>query len=206
MTKFEVLPVPAEMVPHVWKRARRVVFSKVPGYNQERLYVRLRSGVDQLWICMVPGKGHEQRYFGRVFLGAVVTSITPKPPQARKDYLRPDPAQMKSITVHYAGEHFPLSWFDSAHERISRYARENDCRMIFLLARKGWQRYLMRQWYSKEWEMVAFGRDRPTISKCKVLHNRNTPGWFRKLIPLPAEKWNRYYHAYRGVCYFKEAS
>lgn len=193
MAKLEVLPVPPELVPKVWQSARRVGFSRIPGYNIERTHARLLMGVDQLWIALD----------GRNMVGVIVTSISNRPPQQRKAFLRKDPALMKSLIIHLAGERRLLSWLDSAVERINLYARQQGCRQLHILARKGWHKWLYR-WYSREWEVVSLGRDRSTVSKCKRLRERNTPGYFRLLIPIPAEKWNRYNYAFMSTCRFKE--
>ena len=193
MAQFEVLPVPAEMVPSVWRSARQVAFSKIPGYDIERTHTRLLAGVDQLWLAF-DGEN--------ALRGVIVTSISPRPPQQRVAFLRKDKALMRSLIIHIVGERCPLSWLDSAIERINLYARQNGCRQLYILARKGWQQFLKR-WYSEEWEVVALGRDRPTASKCRVLKERNKPGYFRLLIPIPPEKWNRYHYTFMSTCRFK---
>lgn len=199
--EVEVLPVPPELLPSVWKSARRVGFSRIPNYNIERTHTRLLAGVDQLWLAYgEPRCGH------RLLLGVIVTSISNRPPQQRKAFKRSDPKLMKSLTIHLAGEYSPLSWLDSAVERIGLYARQHGCHMLFILARRGWHFMLYHRWYSREWEVVALGRDRPTASKCKRLAARNTPGYFRPLVPIPPEKWNRYYYAFMSTCYFKAAA
>ena len=194
MPQLEVLPVPAEMVQQVWRSVRQVAFAKIPGYDIERTHVRLLAGVDQLWIAF----GENRRT-----LGVIVTSISNRPPQQRKAFLRKDPALMKSLTIHLAGADAILSWLDSAIERINLYARQHGCRQLYILARKGWHKWLYR-WHSKEWEVVALGRDRATVSKCKRLSARNTPGYFRLLIPVPAEKWNRSHYAIMSFCRFRQ--
>ena len=93
----------------------------------------------------------------------------------------------------------------SAIERLSAYARQHKCRQLFLLTRKWWHHYA-RLFYSREWEMTAVGRDRPTASKCRRLAKRNTPGYFRPMVPVAADKWDRYMHNFMGTFYFKEAA
>lgn len=189
-----MLPVPTELVPRLWRHARRVGLSRIPGYNAERTHQRLLLGIDQLWIAST----------NRFMWGVIITSISNRPPQQRKAWKREDKKLMKSLTIHLAGEYRLLSWLDSAVERITHYARENGCHMLFLLARRGWHRHLYHRWYSREWEVVALGRDRPTTSKCKRLRKRNTPGYFRQLVPVPADKWDRYMYGFISTCYFKQ--
>ena len=203
MKQLDVLPVPAEMVPQLWNAARRVGFVKIPNYDVERTHARLLAGIDQLWVAFRE-TNHKQS--NGQLVGVIVTSISPRPPQKRRAFERADKSQMRSLTIHFVGEHDVLNWFDSAAERIQRYARENGCRMLFLLARRGYHRFLYSRWYSKEWEVVAIGRDRPTYSKCRRLARRNTPGVFRPLIPVPADKWNRYMYTYTSKCCFKEVA
>lgn len=194
MAQLEVLPVPVEMVPSLWRGARQVGFSRIPGYNIERTHQRLLIGMDKLWLAF---GAHNAIY------GVIVTSISKHPPQQRKAFKRKDPALEKSLIIHVAGEHALLSWLDSAIERINLYARRNGCRQLYILARRGWHTWLYR-WYSKEWEVVAIGRDRPTASKCKRLAARNTPGYFRLLIPVPEEKWKRWNSAFMSTCRFRQ--
>jgi len=197
VTKTEVLPVPPELVPKVWKSVRRVCFRKIPNYDIERTHTRLLVGLDQLWVAYGPGRN---------LSGVIVTSISKRAPQQRKAFLRPnEPDLAKSLTIHIAGEYFLLNWLDSAVERISHYAREQGCRMLFLMARKGWQGH-MKRFYSPEWEAVALGRDRPTVSTCKRNRERNKPGYFRLLVPVPAEKWTRFNYSFVSTCRFKEVA
>lgn len=191
MTKLEVLPVPPEMVSRVWKPVRRVL-AKIPHYDIERTYARLRVGVDQLWVS----------YAADRLAGVVITSISNRPPKRRRCFWRNDAALMKSLTIHVAGEHALLSWLDSAIERINRYAREHRVHQLFLMARKGYQRHLIRRWWSSEWEMVAFSRDRPTKSTCWQYRERNKPGYFRPLVPVPKEKFSRHRYRIVGVAEF----
>lgn len=207
MEQCEVLPVPPELVPRVW-RSTKTILSKIPGYNVERTHMRLLAGVDQLWVAygLVPSRNSIDPNGIHILMGAIITSVSSKPPQERKAYQRKDKALMRSLTIHLAGERMLLSWLDSAIERINRYAREHDCRMLFILARKGWQRHLKR-WWSKEWELVAMARDRSTVSKHPLLRRRNTPGYFRALRPVPADKFNRNRYTIMRTCDFKvEAS
>lgn len=193
--RLEMLPVPPELTPKVWKAARKVAFSKIPGYDIERTHTRLLVGIDRLWVA------YSNRPGSRSLLGVVITSLSQRPPSKRKCFRRTDPALMKSLTIHVAGEYFLLSWLDSAIERINRYAREQGCRQLFILSRKGWQRHVKR-WWSREWEGVAFGRDRPTKSTCKQYRERNKPGYFRPMAPVPREKFSRHRYRIVGTFYF----
>lgn len=199
MVKTEVLPVPPELVPRFWKAVRRVALSKIPGYDIERTHTRLLVGIDRLWVACLPGKGVSAR--SQVLQGVIITSISERPPSKRQCFRRKDPALMRSLTIHVAGEYHLLYWLDSAMERINRYAREHDCRQLFILARRGWQRHLKR-WWSSEWEGVAFGRDRPTKSRCWWYRTRNTPGYFRPMVPVPREKFSRHRYRITGTFYF----
>lgn len=181
---YEVLPVPPELVPKVWKPVRRVALSKIPNYDIERTHTRLLVGIDRLWVAFSPVQ----------LVGVVITSISPRPPKRRKVFWRADTALMKSLTIHVAGEHQLLHWLASAMERINLYAREHECHQLFIMGRKPWQKWLKR-WWSPEWECVAFSRDRPTTSTCKQYRERNKPGYFRPMVPIPREKFSR--HRYR---------
>ena len=200
MAQLEVLPVPAEYLPRFWNSVRPML-KKIPDYDIERTHTRLLAGLDQLWIAWSDRPGQNSQLYG-----AVITTIANRPPQLRKAYVRADKAQMKSLVIHIVGQYSLLSWLDSATERIKLYARQNNCRMLFLLARKDWHRFLYHRWYSPEWELVALSRDRPTYSKCRWLRFRNTPGYFRELIPVPAAKFNRWMYGVMSKCYFKEAA
>jgi hypothetical protein len=157
----------------------------------------LLLGTDRLWIANDANQG---------LVGAIVTTISNKPPQQRNAFKRADRAAMKSLIIHLAGEYRLLSWIDSAVERIQRYARQNNCRMLFISCRRGWHKWMYHRWYSREWEAVAIGRDRPTASKCKRLAARNKPGYFRLMVPVPAEKFDRYMYGFMSTCYFKAPS
>jgi hypothetical protein len=134
--------------------------------------------------------------------------VSDRPPSDRQCFRRSDPALMRSLTIHVAGEYDFRWWLDSAIERISRYAREQGCRQLFILIRKTWQRYITR-WWSKEWEGVAVSRDRATKSTCQRFRFRNRPGYFRPLVPLPLEatsgrSYNKHVYGFMGTAYFKE--
>lgn len=199
MVKTDVLPVPPEMIHHVWKSVH-IALANIPDYNIERTHMRLLAGIDQLWMAWTPPGGRPDR----TTLGVIITSISPRPPQNRKAYQRADKALMKSLTIHLAGVIGIHTWIDSAIERIGRYAREHGCHMIFILARKGWHRFITRRFWSPEWELMALGRDRPTVSTCKRFRFRNRPGYFRQMVPVPPEKWKRWMTSFMGTCYFEE--
>lgn len=196
MTKVEVLPVPAELVPRFWNAVRQVALSKIPDYNLERTHTRLLVGLDQLWIACGSRPGSKSN----ALLGVIITSISDEPPSDKKCF-----KPTRSLTIHIAGQYKLLSWLDSAIERITRYARQNHCRQLFLMARWSWQQY-MKRWWSKEWEGVAFARDRRTRSTCHRFKGRNTPGYFRPMVPVPASKFTRHMYGFMGTWYFKEAA
>jgi hypothetical protein len=202
MAKLELLPVPPELVPRVWRSVCLVALRKIPGYDIARMRTRLLVGRDRLWVAYHPWYGQQWLY------GVIITSLSDEPPSTRPCFRRQDPALRKSLTIHLAGEYQLLSWLDSAIERINRYAREQGCRQLFLLARKGWQSQLTR-WWSKEWEGVAIGRDRATKSTCSRFRFRNRPGYFRPLVPLPAgegegRRYNKHVYGFMGTAYFKQ--
>lgn len=188
--KTDVLPVPPEMLPLVWPRVRRV-FSLIPNYDVERTHTRLLVGLDRLWVANMPQR----------LAGVIVTSFSLRPPSKRKCFKRKDPALMRSLTIHVAGELNLLSWLDSAMERINLYARQQGCRQLFLMSRKGWQKHIKR-WWSPEWECVAFARDRPAKSTCKAYRTRNTPGYFRPMVPVPRAQFSRHRYRIIGTFYF----
>lgn len=189
MTKVEVLPVPPELVPRFWNSVRKVALSKIPDYNLERTHTRLLVGLDQLWIACCP--------YGNL-LGVVITSISDEPPSKLKCF-----KPLRSLTVHVAGQYNPLRWLDSARERITRYAHQHGCKQLFLMARKSWQRY-MHLWWSSEFEAVAFSRDRRTKSTCYLFRGRNTPGYWRPMVPVPPERWSRHLYGYMRTAYFRQ--
>jgi len=199
MVKTEVLPVPPEMIPRVWLSVRRVL-ARIPGYDIERAHSRLLAGVDQLWVSY-----HHDRDKCWPLAGAVITSISERPPSKRKCFKRKDPALMKSLTIHLAGETFLLEWLDSAMERITQYAREHGCRQLFILTRRGWHTQLKRFW-SREWESMAISRDRPSKSTCARFRFRNRFGYFRPMVPVPAHRFTRHMYGFMGTFYFKEAA
>lgn len=194
MWKTEVLPVPPEKVPQLWKGVRKVALSKIPGYDIERTHTRLLLGTDRLWVAFQSPEYPWLR-------GVIITTLSEQPPSKRKCFKRKDPALMKSLTIHVAGQYDLRRWLDSAVERISRYARQHGVRQLFLTGRKNWQKSL-RRFYSREWDGVAFARDRPTYSTCRQYRTRNTPGYFRPLVPVPREKWSRHRYRIVGTAYF----
>lgn len=172
-----------------------VSLSKIPGYDIERTHTRLLVGIDQLWVAYNRWQN---------LIAVIITSISQRPPSNRKCFRRKDPALMRSLTIHLTGKKIK-SWLPSAIERIGLYARAHQCRQLFIMTGKSWQR-LAKGFYSREWEGVAITRDRPTKSKCKRLRSRNTPGYFRPFVPVPADQWDRYMYNFTGTAYFKETA
>lgn len=198
----EVLPVPPEVLPRVWGPVKRA-FTQIPGYDVERLHTRLQVGIDQLWCAYVPYWTGTRTIFR--LSGVIVTSISDRPPSKRNVFKRKDPALMKSLTIHLAKGQFMKQWLVLAIERIWRYAFEHGCCQLFLLAARGCHKWI-RHFYSRMWEAVAIARDRPTVSKHPRLRFRNTPGYWRVMCPVPADKWHRQLYTYMGTFYFKEAA
>jgi hypothetical protein len=197
MTKIDMLPVPPELVPRVWRSAYKVTFSKIPGFDIPAQRTRLLIGHDRLWVAY-------GGYRYRALLGVVITHLSNRPPSKRRCFKRDDPALMRSLKIHVAGEYDLRAWLDSAIERINRYAREHAVRQLFFSMRKGFQKHIARLWWSPEWEGVAVSRDRKTKSTCRRHANRNTPGYYRPLVPLPPEKFTRHYYGFTGTAYFKQ--
>jgi hypothetical protein len=196
-TRVEMLPVPAEYVDKFWRGVCLSTLRKIPGYDMRRTHQRLLIGLDQLWIACSPQVGSYSIW------GVVITSISTRPPSDRKCFVRKDAALMRSLTIHVAGDYYLPTWLDSAIERVARYARQQGCRQLFLMTRKGWQRDVVRGfWYAGKWEAVAISRDRPTKSTCPEYRNRNTPGHFR--IIIPTTKFNRHMYHMMGRFYLKE--
>ncbi|HXA25587.1 MAG TPA: hypothetical protein VNW90_25190 [Acetobacteraceae bacterium] len=197
MVKVEMLPVPPEYVDKFMKGVYLTTLRKIPGYDLKRTHQRLLVGLDQLWVACSPQACSS-------IWGVVITTISDRPPSKRKCFERQDPALMRSLTVHIAGEYYLGTWLESAIERIIHYARQQGCRQLFLLFRKNWQRRILRPFFSAGWEAVAISRDRPTKSTCKVYRHRNTPGHFRIVIPIPAKRFTRHMYHMTGRFYLKE--
>jgi hypothetical protein len=193
----ELLPVPAEYVDKFWKGVCRSTLRKIPGYDMIRTHQRLLVGLDQLWVACAP-------YSCPSIWGVVITSISERPPSDRKCFERKNPALMRSLTIHIAGEYFLGRWLPGAIERITRYAREHGCRQIFILMRKAWQKWIVRPFFTRGWEAVAISRDRPTKSTCEAYRLRNTPGHFR--VVIPTKHFTRHMYRMTGRFYLKEAA
>jgi hypothetical protein len=191
----EVLPVPVEMIPRVWKKAV-CFFAEIPQYDVHRLFSRLLTGQDRLWVAT----GAEWSLYYH-YLATIVTTITAKPPSTRLVFKCTDPAGRRSLTVHLAGIDAGV-WIDSAVERITAYGKEQRCRQLFLLAKMPWREYAMR-FYSRDWDRVGYSRDRPTKAK-GVFKLRNRVGYYRLVLPVPAEKWKSQLYNMGRICYFKE--
>ena len=84
----ELLLVPVEMVPRVWRSARSLFYGwdkgngskgAPPGYDIKRAHARLTVGVDRLWIAaMIRAKGRvwdDPEGMQHRFYGAVITSV-----------------------------------------------------------------------------------------------------------------------------------
>ena len=198
MPKREVLPVPPEMVSHYWWMVGYEL-RKIPGYDVERTHSRLLLGIDTLWVS---DGWHPWTYCNYAL---IITSISPRPFSTWKRFQRQDRKQMKSLSVHVLAGTQLLSWLASARERICAYARQHGCRQLFLATRKGWQRHFT-SWWSTEWEAVAMSRDRPTKSTCHKLSFRNTPGYYRLMVPVPREKFNRCLYTLHSTYYFPAES
>jgi hypothetical protein len=198
MYKVEMLPVPPEYVDKFWKGVWLTALRKIPGYDMRRTHQRLLVGLDQLWIACSSQVGSYSIW------GVVITSISERPPSDRPCFQRKNPALMRSLTIHVAGEYHLSWWLPSAAERIKRYAREHGCRQLFLMMRKHWQRWVARSFWSREWEGVAVSRDRPTKSTCKEYRTRNTPGYFRPMVPVPAAKFTRHMYRFITAFYFPD--
>lgn len=195
----ELLPVPPEYVDKFWRGACRVALRKIPGYDQNRTHQRLLIGLDTLWVACAP-VGCPSIW------GVVITSLSERPPSPMKCFQRKNPALMRSLTVHVAGEYVVDKWIDSAIERITRYAREMGCRQLFLIMRKGYQRWFTRPFFSRGWEAMGIARDRSTKSKCEAYRRRNTPGHFRVVMPMPSERFTRHMYRMTDRFYLKEVA
>jgi hypothetical protein len=197
MTKVEMLPIPAEHVDKFWRGVCLTALRKIPGYDMHRTHQRLLVGLDQLWVACSPYVG------SRVIWGVCITTISERPPSARKCFQRDDPALMRSLTIHMAGQWYPYKWMDSAIERITAYALEHKCRQLFLSTRKNWQRRINRRFfYAAKWEGVAITRDRPTKSTCRQFQLRNTPGHYRPMVPV--KNFTRHMYGYMCTFYFQD--
>jgi len=198
----EVVPVPVDKVPRMWKYVVPF-FADVPDLNLNQLYQRLLSGEDKLWAVLPPA-----RYFKyhRTCLAALTTTITHMPPSNRKCFEQKDPRLRRSLRVHLVGDVIIKCWLDSAVERVTRYAREQECHQLFVQTRPRWRRWAM-QFYSPEWHRMGFGRDRPSRPFVKTFKLRNKVGHYAVVKPAPPDQIengvmnSRLYHK-SGTCYF----
>jgi hypothetical protein len=195
----EVLPVPPEMLPKAWPDGRRLM-RRVPGYDVQRLYHRLLLGHYKLWLAIRTAGFYSQP--GSPILGVIVTAVTASPPSTRQCFQRADPAARRSLTVHLAEGKALEAWIQSAVERISAYGREQNCRQLFLMARKGWREYVLR-FYSPNWDTVAYSRDRPTQAQ-GIYRMRNRVGFYRRVIPVREIRRQSYNTG--TLCYMKEGA
>ena len=200
MANAEVLPVTPERVPDFWRSVYRHL-AKIPGYDTKRTRMRLLSGQDRLWISWAPDTVRGRPAI--CITGVIITTVADRPPSKRLVFRQTDPNAQKSLIIHVAHSRGIRDWLDCAIERIGRYAREHGCRQLYIMGHKGSRRHLTR-WYSTEWEMVAFSRDRPTKSTCRRLRFRNRPPYWMPMVPVPAAKWDRCLYTLMGTCYFKE--
>lgn len=187
----------------MWKHAARWL-RKIPDYDLNRTRLRLLSGEDTLWLSIqTAGKINSDWGIPMPYMGIVLTTVVNKPPTGqRKAFERKDPALRRSLLVHLAGAS-PEAWMASAVERISAYGKEQNCRMLFVKARKRWRQYATHFW-APDWELVAYTRDRPT----KPLNKSHYPGWnkvgcYRIMQPLYRKMRDPQDYQSGTMCYFQ---
>jgi hypothetical protein len=194
--KGEVLPVPPQMLPKVWKRLTHF-FRSIPDFDVDRQYSRLLGGFDQLWLAIrTAGSG----FSNSDYIGVLVTTVTNRPPSYRQVFNPADRALRRSLTVHMADGLAIEGWIQSAVERITKYGKEQGCRQLFIKARKSWRRFATRFYSRDDWDRVAYSRDRPTRALYK--HTRNRMGYYRVLVPV--EEIRKTMYNVGPICYFKE--
>jgi hypothetical protein len=173
----EVLPVDVSLLPQVWKGLQHGVLRRNGGTNLDltRTYTRLLAGVDLLWVAVPVGDVWTSH---PPYIGVAITSVSELPPTRRKDF-----APTRSLTVHLAAASSGMiaRWIDNAVERISEYGREQGCKQIFLLSRRGWRPYVLR--FFGKFDATAYGRDRETSVGSKGARYR--PGHWRRVLIAP---------------------
>jgi hypothetical protein len=182
----EVQLVEPQLIPHAWKYVE-TYFRRIPRYDVEGLHNRLLLGVDRLWVAIQTSGAIQRRY-----LGVIVTSLTMDHPP--RGFL-----ENRTLFVHLAEGELIECWIQSAVQVIKDYARLHDSRQLFVKARKGWREYALK-FYSREWDTVAYSRDRPT--KAKVRWKKCNQGLYRRVVPV--ENMKRGLYNKSTTCYIQE--
>jgi hypothetical protein len=202
----EVVPIPVERVSELWRQAE-FLLRKNLHFDREGARARLISGEERMWLAVITKGSLEWGH--NPYLAVIFTSVRekppfgPKPPFAFREALKgKDPMPSRSLVIHMAeGERCGL-WIDSAVARLGAYAREQDCRMLFVRAKKDWKKYAVRFW-SPEWDAVGVSRDRPTRLLCpKSDFKRVNRGLFRLAQPVKPYLY-RHMHS-RIKAYFED--
>jgi hypothetical protein len=215
--KAEIFPVPVEMLPKVWPYARPWL-AKIPGFDLAGCRNRLLLGQDMLWMAApfswpVPCGDEKKRLAKKTgCIGVAITSVTEKPPlpwrgdariplalrrqsHLRKRFRNKPAEELRTLKVHLAAGAIRL-WIDSAVERITAYGKQQKCRILFLMAQKGWRKMAIRFW-SRDWDLIAYSRDRvekkrPNIRGSDPRYLRywgaQRVGYYRILQPVEKRK------------------
>lgn len=196
MTRIaHLLHVPDEMIRHAWKDAERWL-AAVPGLDLAAQRARLFKGEDRLWIPVLHGGSMPAKRVPGAGLGVVITRVTEKAP-ANLSKLFP----LRSLTVHLAEGVAIECWIQSAVETLTRYAKDEGCRQLFVQARRGWRTYATK-FYSTDWEKVGYSRDRPTAGQGSHYPGWNEVGKYRLMHPVKRMTKGDYNTG--SMCFFEE--
>ena len=110
----------------------------------------------------------------------------------RKRFRNKSAEELRTLKVHLAAGAIRL-WIDSAVERIAAYGKQQKCRILFLMAQKGWRKMVLRFW-SEYWDVIAYCRDRvekkraAKSEKYRRIRGAQQVGWYRILEPVEKRK------------------
>jgi hypothetical protein len=175
-------PVPVEMAERVWPGVRDMIRGPKTGigreYDVDRLHHRLLLGIDRVWIA-----GFTRITAGELvkhpFCGLVITSIGAPPKSGPQLFFKE-----KSIFIHLIAGVRLYTWIDEAVEKIVAYAKAQEVRQAFVLARVGWRRYALR--FYPHYSKMGLARDRFSARGRNPNNGRHCPGRFLHVEPLPS--------------------
>jgi hypothetical protein len=167
----ELLPVPCEMIPRVWRAVRSAIRAPQkglgPGYDTDRLHGRLLLGIDCLWVAALTKAQPHHKGLQTRFAGIVITSIGPPP--------TPRPCKLfyteRSLTVHFIAGVATEAWIADAVQKICDYGKAMGCRQVFAISRSQWTGYYAGKFFDN-FERVGIARDRGRYKRL---------GYFRRL-------------------------
>ena len=172
----ELLSVPERLALEAWYDASYWL-SRVPELDLNAARIRVLKGEDRLWLPILTAGRWPAQVPKRhaPCLGVVITRVTEASPMTGQS--------LRSLIVHLAEGVLIQLWLPSAVQKLTHYAKDQDCSQLFILARRGWRTYATH-FYSREFLRVGYSRDRPTPGKGSHYPGWNAIGNFRTMEPV----------------------